>query len=202
MSEIEVDEQGRPRPPREGDEASTLVGFLEHHRATFAWRCSGLDDDQLRTALPPTAMTLGGMLKHLAYVEDYWFTQVVAGLPAPAPWADADWDADPDWEWHSAAADSGDELRTLWAERVERSRDVVTGLLGVVGDDGGGDNGSGSGAGGGARRTAALAVVHPGVGGRPGVSLRWVLVHLVEEYARHNGHADLLRESLDGRTGV
>jgi len=182
MGEVETDQHGRPEPPHTADEAATLLGFLDYQRATLAWKCRGLSDEQLRMTLPPTSMTLGGLLKHLAYVEDYWFTEVVAGQPAPEPWASIDWQADPDWEWRSAAGDPGDELRALWAGRVGRSRAVVSRQLG---------HGEGG----------ALGRAHPAWGGQGGVSLRWVLAHMIEEYARHNGHADLLRESIDGETG-
>ena len=182
MTHPEVDEYGRPEPPHESDEAATLLGFLDYQRATFAWNCRGLSDDQLRVALPPTSMTLGGMLKHLAYVEDHWFTEVVAAQPMPQPWSGADWKADPDWEWHSASGDSGDTLRALWSEGVERSRSVVSSRL-ATGE------------------REALGQAHPAWEGQGRVSLRWVLVHMVEEYARHNGHADLIRESIDGETG-
>jgi uncharacterized damage-inducible protein DinB len=182
MSEIQTDEHGRPEPPLEAGEAATLTGFLDYQRATLAWKCRGLSDEQLRVALPPTTMTLGGMLKHLAYVEDGWFTEVAAEQPGPEPWASVDWDADPDWEWRTAASDSGDELRALWAERADRSRAVVEAQL-RSGED------------------KALSQAHPAWGGRARVSLRWILTHMIEEYARHNGHADLIRESLDGETG-
>ncbi|MGP7998196.1 MAG: DinB family protein [Streptosporangiaceae bacterium] len=182
MDEVETDEHGRPEPPHEAGEAATLLGFLDFQRATFEWRCRGLDDAQLRVALPPTSMTLGGMLKHLAYVEDSWFTEVAAGEPVPEPWASVDWDADPDWDWHSAASDPGGELRALWADRVARSRAVVRDLLGQD-------------------EAKALRHAHPAWGGRDRVSLRWILTHMVEEYARHNGHADLIRESIDGESG-
>lgn len=186
MSEVETDEQGRPEPPHEGGEAATVLGFLDFQRATLEWKCRGLSDEQLRVALPPTSMTLGGILKHLAYIEDYWCTEVVAGEPTPAPWAGADTEADPDgvwnWVWSSATDETGDELRALWAERVERSRGVVNARLSRG-------------------EAVALGEPHPAWGGRGRVSLRWVLVHLVEEYSRHNGHADLIRESIDGQTG-
>jgi uncharacterized damage-inducible protein DinB len=182
MGEIETDEHGRPEPPHEAGEAATLIGFLEYQRATLEWKCRGLTDEQLRVALPPSTMTLGGLLKHLACVEDGWFTQVAAGQPDPEPWGSVDWDADPDWEWRTAAEDSGDELRALWAERVGRSRAVVETLL-RPGED------------------KALSQAHSNWGGRAAVSLRWILTHMIEEYARHNGHADLIRESLDGQTG-
>jgi uncharacterized damage-inducible protein DinB len=165
-----------------GDEVATLTGFLDLQRATLAWKTRGLSDTQLRESLPPTSMTLGGLLKHLAYVEDAWFTHVVAEQPRPEPWASVDWKSDPDWEFRSAADDSGDTLRALWADRVERSREVVHQQL---------KQGA----------AEALAATHPAWGGQAQVSLRWVLTHMIEEYARHNGHADLLRESIDGETG-
>jgi uncharacterized damage-inducible protein DinB len=177
-----TDDHGRPEPPLESGEVATLLGFLDFQRATLEWKCRGLSDEQLRVTRPPSAITLGGMLKHLAMVEDYWFTEVIGGQPTPEPWASADTKADPDWEWHSAASDSGEELRALWAERVGRSRAVVQARL-SQGEE------------------AALSQAHPAWGGRGRASLRWVLVHMVEEYARHNGHADLIRESIDGQTG-
>src|ERR1700736_6118887 len=130
MGQLETDEHGRPEPPQEGDETATLRGFLDYQRATLEWKSRGLSDEQLRVVLPPTSMTLGGMLKHLACVEDYWFTEVVAGEPSPEPWAGVDWEADPRWDWRSAAGDPGGELRALWGERVERSRAVVDARLG------------------------------------------------------------------------
>ena len=105
----------RPDPPLAGTEVETLLGFLDFQRATLAWKCAGLDDQQLRARLHPTSMTLAGLLKHLARVEDGWFTDVVAERGMPAPWADLPWAA----EWEDSAADTGEELRRLWAERVE-----------------------------------------------------------------------------------
>ncbi|MGI8679392.1 MAG: DinB family protein [Jatrophihabitans sp.] len=179
---MDTDEHGRHQPPLNRDEAATLLGFLDYQRATFEWRTRGLDDDQLRVALSPTSMTLGGMLKHLAYAEDFWFASVVAGAAPLQPWADVDWKSEPDWDWTSAADDTGEQLRALWAERVERSRAAVDRQLGTD-------------------PPAALGATHSAWGGRACVSLRWVLVHMIEEYARHNGHADLIRESIDGETG-
>ncbi|HXB48760.1 MAG TPA: DinB family protein [Streptosporangiaceae bacterium] len=179
-----MDEHGRSEPPRDGAEAATLIGFLDYQRVTLQRKCCGLSDEQLRVALPPSPITLGGLLKHLACVEDSWFTEVVAGEPLPEPWASVDFEADPDWTWHSAAADSGDVLRELWAERVNRSRGVVEAQLAESED-------------------TALSQAHPVLywGDQERVSLRWVLAHMIEEYARHNGHADLIRESIDGQTG-
>ena len=182
MAEVMIDEYGRPEPPYEGGEVATLLGFLDYQRATLEWKCRGLSDEQLRVALRPSSMTLGGLLKHLAGVEDSWFTEVVAGEPAVEPWASADFQADPEWTWHSAASDSGEYLRALWTEGVNRSRAVVQAQL-SRGEE------------------AALSQAHADWQLPDPVSLRWVLVHMIEEYARHNGHADLMRESIDGQTG-
>lgn len=169
----------RPEPPHTADEASTLLGFLDFLRATLELKTAGLDDDQLRRRLDahPSGMTLGGLLKHLAYVEDYWFSEVVGGDAEVQPWAKVDWAADEDWDWHSAAQDSGEQLRGLWRASVGRSRAVL------------------------AHRRGGLGTTYPAWGGQAEVSLRWVLTHMVEEYARHAGHADLLRELVDGQTG-
>lgn len=180
MGEIETDEHGRPEPPREAGEAATLIGFLEYQRATLEWKCRGLTDEQLRVSRPPSTMTLGGMLKHLACVEDGWFTQVAAGQPDPEPWGSVDWDADPDWEWRTAAGDTPERLMSMWQEAVSRSRALVA----EVGADGGLD------------RPAAFTWPD---GRSP--SLRRLLVDMIEEYARHVGHADLIRESVDGLVG-
>jgi uncharacterized damage-inducible protein DinB len=176
----EIDEQGRPEPPLAGDEAGILLGFLEFHRATLGWKCAGLDAAGLATTVAASSMTLGGMLKHLAYVEDEWFSRWLTGQGRQAPWDTVDWKADPDWDWHSAAADTPEQLHALWQRAMARSRSVVTEALA------GGDLGQ-------------LARRAWPDGRAP--SLRWILVHMIEEYSRHNGHADLIRESLDGLTG-
>jgi uncharacterized damage-inducible protein DinB len=182
MTDVQIDDVGRPQPPLGGDEAATLIGFLDYQRATLEWKTRGLSDHQLHAELAPTTMTLGGLLKHMAYVEDYWFTETVAAEPSPSPWAETDWKADKDWEWHSATEDPGEHLRALWAERVDRSRRIVAAALEPDAN-------------------AGLGRMHSAWGGQGEVSLRWVLAHMIEEYARHNGHADLLRQSIDGETG-
>jgi len=177
---IELDEHGRPEPPPAADETGTLLGFLNFQRATLAWRCSGLDRAGLQATVGASSMTLGGMLKHLAYVEDDWCSRWLHGRDRQSPWDSAPWEADNDWDWHSAANDSPEELRMLWQGAVARS-DV---LLAEALADGG---------------LGRLSKRSWPDGRSP--SLRWVLVHLIEEYARHNGHADLIRESIDGVTG-
>jgi uncharacterized damage-inducible protein DinB len=175
-----VDDQGRPEPPLASDEIETLVGFLEFQRATFAWKSSSLDAAGLKATVGASTMTLGGMLKHLAYYEDHWFSHRMRGNARRAIWDDDDWDADPDWEWNSAAEDSPETLRTLWQDAVARSREMLSETLA----DGGLDQ---------------LARRSLPDGRMP--SVRWVVVHMIEEYARHNGHADLIRESVDGLVG-
>ncbi len=171
------DEHAYPEPPAVGGEADTLLGSLERQRATLSWKCADLDGAGLSAALPPSTVTLGGLLKHLAYMEDINFTRDLAGLDLPAPWAQAR-SGVRDWEWSSAGDDSPSELRRLWSEAVERSRSAVAETLTAGGVD--------------SQFTTA--------GGRP-CTLRRLLVDMIEEYARHTGQADLIRESVDGRVG-
>ena len=173
-------EQGRPEPPPDGDEVATLLGFLEFHRATLAWKCAGLDAAGLRARVGASTMTLGGLLKHLALVEEGWFARSLHGLGHQPPFDAVDWAADPDWEWRTAAEDSPAELLAIWQRAVERSRVLTAEAL----------------AEGGLNRLAR----EPWSDGRT-PTLRWILCHMIEEYARHNGHADLLREAVDGQTG-
>jgi uncharacterized damage-inducible protein DinB len=175
-----LDEHGRPEPPIAADEIATLLGFLDYQRATLAWKCAGLDPAGLRATVGASSMTLGGLLKHLALVEDSWFSRSLYARDRQPPFDAVDWKADPDWEWHTAAEDSPEQLLALWQDAVARSRSLVTQAL----DDGG---------------LERLAQRTWPDGSAP--SLRWILVHMIEEYARHNGHADLLRESVDGATG-
>jgi uncharacterized damage-inducible protein DinB len=176
----DIDEQGRPEPPLVADEAATLLGFLDFQRATLEWKCAGLDSAGLRATVGVSTMTLGGMLKHLALVEDDWFSECLPGLSPQPPWNAVDWAADRDWDWHSAADDTPDQLFELWRDAVQRSRAQVANALGAGGLD-----------------TVALRKWPDG----RAPSLRWILVHMIEEYSRHNGHADLLRESIDGLVG-
>ena len=175
-----LDEHGRPEPPLAADEAATLLGFLDFQRATLAWKCSGLDAAGLRATVGVSSMTLGGLLKHPAYVEDLWFSRWLHGRDRQPPWDTVDWTADPDWDWHSAAEDSPEQLHALWRDAVSRSRALGAEAL----------------ADGGLGRPARRSWPD---GETP--SFRWIVVHMIEEYARHNGHADLLRESVDGVTG-
>jgi uncharacterized damage-inducible protein DinB len=176
----DVDAQGRPEPPSHGDEVATLRGFLEFQRATFAWKCAGLDSAGLTATVGASSMTLGGMMKHLALVEDWWFSQVLLDQRPAPPWDAVDFDADPDWEWRTSAHDAPDALRSLWEENVTRAQRSLDTALDADG-------------------LGQLAQRVSEDGQSP--NLRWIMCHMIEEYARHNGHADLLRESIDGQTG-
>jgi pimeloyl-ACP methyl ester carboxylesterase len=176
----EMDETNRPEPPVAGDEIATLLGTLERNRATLAWKCGGLDAAGMRATLGPSRITLGGLLKHLAYVEDDAFSGRLFAQKRRPPWDTVDFKADPDWDWRSAADDSPEQLFALWQEAVDRSRALVAEALA----DGGLDR---------------LGQRTWPDGRAP--SLRRILVDMIEEYARHTGHADLIRESVDGLTG-
>jgi uncharacterized damage-inducible protein DinB len=175
----DIDEHGRPEPPLAADEIGTLVGFLEYQRATFEWKCSRLDHAGLTVTVGVSTITLGGLLKHMAYVEGEWFRRLLGHDRLP-PWDAVDWGAQPDWDWDSAANDSPAGLLALWRAAVEHSRSLLTEALAA--DD-----------------LGQLARWTWPDGRSP--SMRWILCHMIEEYARHNGHADLIRESVDGETG-
>ena len=170
-----------PEPPVAGDETATLLGSLERQRAILVWKCGGLDATGLRATLAPSSITLGGLLKHLALVEDDYFSRRVLGRELGSPWDTVDWDADPDWEWHSAAEDTPEQLMALWQDAVARSRSAVKEALA----DGGLERLSGG--------------ITNSRGESP--SLRRILIDMIEEYARHAGHADVIRESVDGLVG-
>jgi uncharacterized damage-inducible protein DinB len=175
MDNTAIDEPAPPDDPAlVAGERETLVGFLDYYRAVLLRKASGLTPSQLDARLGPGSLTIGGLLKHMAYVEDSWFHEEWASQPPPEPWASVDWAADRDWDFHSAGEDSPAELAHLWGAAVERSRASIVDShdLGASVD----------------------------IRGRS-FSLRWILVHMIEEYARHCGHADLIRESIDGRTG-
>lgn len=176
-----IDEHGRPHPWWRGGEEATLLTFVDHHRATLAWKCRGLGADGLAAATAATSMSLGGLLNHMAYVEDWWFSIVLLDNAPAAPWDAVDWEDDPSWEWRTAATTPPDELWARWESACERSRANTAQALAAGGLD----------------HVAAKQVDREH--GAP--SLRWILVHMIEEYARHNGHADLLREAVDGEVG-
>jgi hypothetical protein len=167
-------------PPVAGDEAELLLGILDRTRSVLSWKCSGLDAASLRVRLGPSNVTLGGLLKHLAWAEDHTFSVKLFGRePAPV-WRSVDWNSHPDWEWHSAADDTPEQLFTLWLAAVNRSKASIAEAL-TLGD--------------------MSQLVH--ISAAPGehANLRRLVVDMIDEYARHNGQADLIRESIDGLVG-
>lgn len=168
--------------PVQGDEATVLLHILDRHRAALRRKCVDLTHEQLNRTLPPSTMTLAGLLKHLAVVESSYFSEDLLDEPLIAPFDTVDWEDDWDWEWHSAHEDSPQALLELYDASVAASRRITERVLGSP--DG--------------LETLSRRPSHVGTPAK----LRWILVHLIQEYAQHNGHADLLREAVDGRTKV
>jgi hypothetical protein len=174
-------DNGTPwEPPLAGTEAEQLLGALDRLRATFRWKADDLDAAGLQARIGASSLTLGGLLKHLAAMEDYSFTTKLRGEPLGAPWDAAGWDGSNDWEFSSAAGDSPEQLYALWDGAVERSRASLEAAL--------------------ANGGLAQSVHASGPDGRR-ASLRRLVCDLIEEYGRHTGHADLLREAADGLVG-
>lgn len=171
-----------PQPSRSAPatEAESLQSVLERNRRTFAWKTSGLDEGGLRATTAASSMTLGGLAKHMALVEADWLAVKLAGQEYGSPWDAVDFDADPDWEWRTGALDSPDEIYALWRAAVERSRELVAEVIQERGLDG------------------PASFTWPD-GRTP--TVRAMLLDMIEEYARHTGHADILREAVDGRVG-
>ena len=167
-------------PPLAGTETEHLLGALDRLRTTFRWKADGLDASGLQTRIGASSLTLGGLLKHLAFVEDYQFTVKLHGKPPGEPWESVDWDAHPEWPFTSAADDAPDELYALWEAAVERSRARLDAAVA----DGGLDQ-----------------LIHVSDDEDRHASLRRLVCDLIEEYGRHTGHADLLREAVDGLVG-
>ncbi|MFF2721125.1 DinB family protein [Streptomyces sp. NPDC058011] len=164
----------RVGPPSFGSERETLRAFLDFHRATLAMKCEGLTDEQLREkSMEPSALSLLGLVRHMAEVERAWFSRTFEDRDAPMVWSEEiDFQAA-----YDASASSRAEAFTAWEAEVETSRRIVR------------DAGS-----------LDLAGYQPRWGEE--VSLRMVMVHVLLEYGRHNGHADLLREGVDGTVGA
>jgi hypothetical protein len=173
------DDQGAwswPEPPVAGGETATLLGSLERQRATFAWKAGGLDAAGLRATTAASSLTLGGLLVHLARVEDSYFSVRLLGRDHRPPFETMGWDDD--WGW--AAEQTRDGLYGLWQETVRQSRAAVAEALAGGGLD------------------QPIQQQWPD---RRVPTMRRVLADIIEEYARHVGHADLLRESIDGVVG-
>jgi len=168
-------------PPVAGTEAEQLIGALDRLRTTFRFKADGLDAAGLRQRTAASSLTLGGLLKHLAVQEDYNSTVKLDGSPLGDPWPEVDWETDPDWEFTSAARDTPETLYALYDGAVDRARARVAAVLAKDGDPG------------------QLVAAHYSDGRH--ANLRRLLCDILEEYGRHTGHADLIREAVDGRTG-
>ncbi|MEV4414843.1 DinB family protein [Catellatospora sp. NPDC049609] len=157
-------------------ERATLEQFLDFHRSCVLDALDGLSgDDAAARLLPATSLTIGGIVRHLARVEDGWFQETLLGVPLPEPWASAPGAGEPDGEFRFSPADSVSDLRTLYLAACDRSRRAAATCASL--DD---------------------RAARPSFGVGP-VSLRWLLVHMIEETAQHRGHLDLLRDVLRAR---
>ncbi|MEU6988947.1 DinB family protein [Streptomyces sp. NPDC046324] len=164
----------RISPPHFGSERETLRAFLDHQRATLAMKCEGLDDDQLKdSSMPPSTLSLLGLVRHMAEVERAWFRRVFEDGEAPMVWSDkTDFQAA-----YDASRSTRAEAFAAWEAEVETSRRIE-------------------------REAASLDLAGHQPRWGEDVSLRMVMVHVLLEYGGHNGHADLLREGVDGTVGA
>ncbi|MEH0582395.1 MULTISPECIES: DinB family protein [unclassified Streptomyces] len=164
---------GRPVPLLTGDELPMLESWLAFHRATLELKCAGLDDAQVRQqAAAPSELTLLGLVQHLAEVERNWFQRAFAGLDVPPVFEEE--------SGYALDASRGlDEALAVWRREIARGRELIAG-----------------------RSLEDTGRIPDGPMAGLEISLRWAIIHMIEEYARHNGHADILRERIDGVTGA
>ncbi len=158
------------KTPYTGDERASLVAFLNQNRAIMLWKLKGLSEEDARRPLVPSGTSMLGLVKHLAWVERWWFVDFIGGDKPEYPWSDDDPDAD----WRIEPDETIESISELYATAVGEANAVID--------------------------AAADLEVTGASGGKPR-SLRWVLNHMLEETARHAGHADIIRELIDGKTG-
>ncbi|MEY2435094.1 MAG: hypothetical protein QOC92_4819 [Acidimicrobiaceae bacterium] len=162
----------RVDPPMTLDEREMLRSWLEYHRETLLMKCDGLSPEQLaERSVPPSTITLQGLVRHMTEVERNWFQRVFAGQTTPPIYYSDD---DPDGDFDNIDPAAVDDEMAMFHESIERSREI---------------------------EETAASLDETGLRRGEPCSLRWIMVHMIEEYARHNGHADFLRERLDGTTG-
>jgi uncharacterized damage-inducible protein DinB len=161
----------RPEPPMIGDERSMLTAWLDYQRSTLLWKCEGLDGDALVRQGVPSTLSLLGLVRHMAVVEWHWFENVFRGSAVTCPIA---LDVDRDADFNDLRADRVTTDFEMFLRQCEASRQIVK---------------------------AAPDLDAEAAHAKDAISLRWIMIHMVEEYARHNGHADLLRERIDGSVG-
>jgi uncharacterized damage-inducible protein DinB len=163
----------RPEPPLSGDDRAMVTVWLDYQRATLQWKCEGLEGrDLVRQGVPPSTLSLLGLVRHMTLVEWFWFEHIFRGSDAPEPIST---DHDPDADFNDLSAERAAADLDRFRAQCDVSRGIVAAAPGLD----------------------ALAAS----GARGEVSLRWIMIHMIEEYARHNGHADFLRELIDGAVG-
>ncbi len=170
----ELPETIRPDPPMVASERESVRGWLDYHRATLAWKCDGLDDDQLRqVSMPPSTLTLIGLVRHMAEVERHWFKRVIAGETIRHVWSE-------NWDFQAAYNGSQStraEAFGAWQAEIDEARRIE-------------------------REVVSLDDEFHVDAWDCDATLRTVLLHVIHDYARHNGHADFLREGIDGTVGT
>ena len=164
-----------PYPPRAGNERDTLVGYLDYYRAILIDKASGLTKEQANQTLGPSKLSVINLVHHMAIVEHWWFSVFFVGSEPAEPWAEI-WDDDPDWEFDHSDEFEPSEIIARYEMEIERSNAIL-------------------------EATPDLEALSVKERKDHHFSMRWILVHLIEEIARHAGHADLIRESIDGETG-
>jgi uncharacterized damage-inducible protein DinB len=167
-----MDADRRPEPPLAGTEKEMLLGFLDFLRATILWKADGLSDEELRRPHVPSGLTMLGLIKHLAYVERSWFQRSFLGADVEFPWTKEDPDAD----WRVEPNETTQAIHDLYRQEVDIANRIIA------------DHDLDTPA----RKVDAS---------HEGLQLRWIVTHMIEETARHCGHADLMREAIDGQVG-
>ena len=167
-----LNEQGRTEPPYPAGPVEQVMGFHAFLRETLLWKCDGLTEDQLRWSPVPSGTCLVGIVKHSVYVERWWISRYISGVDLTMPWSEADPDAD----FRIEPDESFASIRAMYLAEAARTADILAG--------------------------ADWNTIPPDPSGKDrGFNVGWILTHMVEEVARHCGHADLIRELLDGQTG-
>jgi hypothetical protein len=165
--------------PTTTSERDSLGQYLDYQRETILLKTDGLTRAQLGAKIPTSDLTLAGLLYHLALVEESWFEEKFLGLEPREDWRGVNWDADPNYEFRTALEKESQWLRGRYRDACDRARQVIAGADSL---------------------DAVSVSLSARIGGKP-FTLRWVMLHLIEETARHAGHADLLREAVDGTVG-
>lgn len=164
-------------PSNAPTEREGLEQFLDYFRQVVRRKAEGLTAQELTCTVAASTLTIGGIIRHITFVEEFWFGEVLKGAEMGEPWAGVDWEAHPDWDFDSAAGVSGEELLAAHEHFCALSRQALTEVADLD------------------------ALTARGNRNGEKFNVRWILIHLIEEYARHAGHADLIREVIDGTTG-